>query len=164
MLDPSAVAHGWKLPSADAKPPGGEDEEFQLEAPVERVSLAPEPIKQPVLEEPDPEDKLRDGRYDDGLIGENVDRREAEAWKKSPFLIGVAEFLIQAETVGRVAAYGVGLALVLNLAAFTTCAAMSPEALWRSSAVFFSMVFGGGPGPMDDAVCGDGVGDRARYG
>lgn len=138
-LDPAHTEHGWKLPAGAAAAVAADDEEMRLEAPVVRVELAPPPVKLPDPE-PDPEDKLRDGRYNDGLIGENVDRREAEAWKKSPFLIGVVEFLIQPEALGRIGAYGFGLALALNLAAFTTRAAMSSEALWRSSALLFSMV------------------------
>lgn len=113
-----------------------EDDEFKLEAPVERVELRPEPVKLP---DPEPEDKLYDGKYDDGLIGENVDRRAADAWKKSPFMIGVAEFLIQPETLGRSAAYSVGLAILLNLARGTALAAASEDNFWKVGAVLLSM-------------------------
>src|SRR6185503_5509752 len=98
------------------------------------------------MPEPEPEDKLYDGRYDDGLIGEKVDRREPDAWKKSPFLVGIAEFMIRPETLGRVAAYCIGLAVLLNLGGVTATAARSEEASWKLVAVVLSMFSAVGTG------------------
>jgi len=94
-----------------------DEEEFTIEAPVERVELAPVPIKLPPP--PDPELARYDGRYDDTLIGANVDRKAPGAWKKAPFTIGVLEFLFQPSALFRWILYGVGAAAMIGVMHFS---------------------------------------------
>lgn len=108
-------------PSATAAPtavamPAEDEEEFAIEAPVERIELAPPPIKLPT---PEPEEKLFDGRYDDDLIGANVDRKAPGAWKRAPFTVGIVEFLFQPGVLLRWILYGIGAAAVIGLMHFT---------------------------------------------
>jgi hypothetical protein len=116
-LDPAVRAAGWSHPDQKATAivdpePEEVEEEFQIAAPVERLEIKPEPIKLPP---PDPEESLYDGRYDDGLIGDGVDRRSPEAWKRAPFLYGILGFLFQVSTLPRWLSYALGLAFVMNV-------------------------------------------------
>jgi DNA-directed RNA polymerase subunit M/transcription elongation factor TFIIS len=142
-LDPAHVDHGWTLPPGMA-PPGKArgtrppadpearaetgDDEIRLEAPAERVQLAPPPAPTLPDEPPDPEEALHDGRYDDNLIGDNVDGRQPDAWKKAPFVFGLLEFLVYPSTLMRLCAYAVGLGLLVNVGQFTIEAAMAEGA------------------------------------
>lgn len=128
-LDVAAIEHRLTVPGEKrpkkklvAKPAddqGGEEEEdhgeLTLEAPIERAEAARDPrsiLPQPELE---PENELYDGRYDDGLIGDMVDPRSADAWKKAPFVYGVIEFLFRPNTLLRGVFFAVLLAVVAGL-------------------------------------------------
>jgi hypothetical protein len=139
-LDPAHVDHAWALPPGmtppGMTPPGkgprstagkpgearadeADEDEVRLEAPVERVQLAPPPPPVVPDQAEDPDEALHDGRYDDRLIGDNVDGRQADAWKKAPFVYGILEFLLYPSTLLRLCAYAIGLALLVNLGQFT---------------------------------------------
>jgi hypothetical protein len=134
-LDPATVTHGWTLPDAALAATDAE-EEVQLAAPVERVALPREPIKLP---EPDPEEALYDGRYDDGLIGDNVDPRHPDAWKRAPFVYGIVEFLFQPGTLSRLVLYSVGLAILVNLVGLTVDSATGEDPTWKVLALILTM-------------------------
>jgi hypothetical protein len=120
-LDPGTMTHGWTLPEDPADTgDNSNDDEMRLSAPVERVELKHEPIKLP---EPDPEEAMYDGRYDDGVLGDNVNPRQSESWKKAPFLIGLVEFLFYLGTLPRWIFYSIGLIAVVNLIHGTIAAA-----------------------------------------
>lgn len=92
------------------------DPEITLEAPVDRVEIKPELPK--TYLEPDPaEDRLIDGRYDndDLLGGGQVNRHSKDAWKRAPFLYGLAEFLLYPTTLLRLACYAVGAIIIASL-------------------------------------------------
>src|SRR5262245_48082616 len=106
-LDPAAIEHRSTVPRqqprrAEAtvqRADPGEDEEISIAPPVEVVEAARDP--RTVLPKPDlePEDPMYDGRYDDGLIGDFVDPRSTDAWKRAPFLYGIVEFLFFPSTM-----------------------------------------------------------------
>ncbi len=89
-----------------------DDVEITVSAPVERIELKPE-IKP--LPPPDPEDDLYDGKYDDGLIGDHVDRSAPQAWKKAPMVIGILGFLFYSSTLPRLFLYVMGLIVTVNV-------------------------------------------------
>jgi hypothetical protein len=136
-LDPANVQHGWTLPEATTTTAGTtEADEFQLSAPVERPHIERPPVKLP---EPDPEESLYDGRYDDGVIGDNVDWRQPNAWKRAPFVYGILGFLFQGGVISRLVMYSVGLAILLNLMHITVGAAMGGDPTWQVMAIFLSL-------------------------
>jgi hypothetical protein len=85
-------------------------------APVEeRAEAARDPrtiLPQPELE---PENKLYDGRYDDGVIGDMVDPRAPDAWKRAPLVYGIVEFLFFGSTLLRLVMFAVGLLVVASI-------------------------------------------------
>ena len=89
-----------------------DDVEINVAAPVERLEIKPE-IKP--LPPPDPEEDLYDGKYDDGLIGDHVDRSKPEAWKKAPLVIGILGFLFYTSTLPRLVLYILGLIFAVNV-------------------------------------------------
>jgi hypothetical protein len=126
--DPAAMEHRLTVPGdrprraktavAESQSPENaarEDEEVSLAPPVEVVEAARDP--RTVLPKPDlePEDPMYDGRYDDGLIGDFVDPRSTDAWKRAPFLYGIVEFLFFPSTLLRVVSFSIGLAVVGGL-------------------------------------------------
>jgi hypothetical protein len=146
-LDPKSAPPGWSPPDARtamATEPAAEDEEIRVAAPVERVELKREPIHVLPL---DPEESLYDGRYDDGLVGDGVDRKQPEAWKKAPFLIGLVEFLFFPSTLPRWVMYSIGLAIPLNVGNLLYVAATGDDPSGKVLAIFlgiaFSLSFGG---------------------
>jgi DNA-directed RNA polymerase subunit RPC12/RpoP len=129
-MDPATIEQRLTVPgekprkkSLVAKPADdqgdGEDEdehgELSLEAPIERAEAARDPrsfLPQPEIE---PEISLYDGRYDDGLIGDMVDPRSADAWKKAPFVYGILDFLFRGGTILRWVMFGAMLTTVAEL-------------------------------------------------
>jgi hypothetical protein len=104
-------------PAADQSAEADEDHgELTLEAPLERVEAARDPrtvLPQPELEDEDP---MYDGRYDDGVLGDNVDPRHADAWKKAPLVYGIVDFLFRPSTLLRWGMFAVLLAIAAGLA------------------------------------------------
>ena len=158
-LDPDSVAHGWTLPEkrqsgsrapaaagtaaasaapATAAPPEEEEDEFTIEAPVERVELAPPPIKLPP---PDPEESKFDGRYDDELFGTGTNLKGA-GWKSAPFRIGVVEMLFQPNALMRWILYGMGAAVLVGLLNFAASISNSEDLMNRFMLIVCSMIFG----------------------
>jgi len=132
-LDPATVEHRLTVPSDKprkkklvAKPAAdqdGEEEEehgeLTLEEPLERTETARDPrsfLPQPEIE---PENALYDGRYDDGLIGDMVDPRSPDAWKKAPFVYGIVEFLFRPSTLLRGIMFAMLFTAVAGLSKFT---------------------------------------------
>ena len=112
-FDPASADHALNL-TAGAATAAEADDEVRLSAPIERPPSAPVLVLPPP--DPDPEDKLRDGRYDDGLIGDlNFDRTQPEAWKKAPFLLGIFEFLFHLGTLPRWIFYSLGLGTIVAM-------------------------------------------------
>lgn len=131
-LDPAAIEQRLTVPGEKprkkklvAKPAddqGGEEDEneehgeFTLEAPLERAEAARDPrsiLPQPEIE---PENALYDGRYDDGLIGDMVDPRAPDAWKKAPLVYGIIEFLFRPTTILRWVFFAILFTIVAGLA------------------------------------------------
>jgi hypothetical protein len=130
-LDPATIEHRLTVPGerSRSKPvqvhSAPEDGDVVLAPPVERVELARDPrtfLPQPELE---PENALYDGRYDDGVIGDNVDPRSPDAWKRAPLVYGIIEFLFYPSTLVRWLGYGVGFAALVNFGKFTVESAMN---------------------------------------
>jgi hypothetical protein len=123
-LDPAAVEHRLTMPGQQPRrtkatvprADPGEGEEISIAPPVEVVEAARDP--RTVLPKPDlePEDPMYDGRYDDGLIGDFVDPRSTDAWKRAPFLYGIVEYLFFPSTLLRLVSYSIGLVAVGSLA------------------------------------------------
>ncbi|MDX1944736.1 MAG: hypothetical protein SFU86_04950 [Pirellulaceae bacterium] len=148
-FEPGAHPPGFSRPVAGqgaSAPVGGEDDgdDFKLAAPEERI----ETKTTYVLPPPDPverEGSLYDGKYDDDLIGENVDPRAPDAWKKSPFVLRIVEFLFYTSTLPRWIAYSVGLAGLVLLGHRAYEQAMV-EGMTQVFAIpmFMALVLGGG--------------------
>jgi hypothetical protein len=128
-VDPASIEHRLTVPGERPRRPRAvvrepqspesaprEDEEVSLAPPVEVVEAARDP--RTILPKPDlePEDPMYDGRYDDGLIGDFVDPRSTDAWKKAPFLYGIVEFLFFPSTLLRLIPFCMLLAVVAGLA------------------------------------------------
>ncbi len=123
-VDPASVEHRLTVPGQQPRRPKAaaveseprEDEEVALAPPVEVVEAARDP--RTILPKPDlePEDPLYDGRYDDGLIGDFVDPRSTDAWKRAPFIYGIVEFLFFPSTLLRLIPFCLLLAVVAGLA------------------------------------------------
>jgi hypothetical protein len=98
-----------------------EDDEVVLEPPAERPDLVRDPrsiLPNPDLEPPDP---MYDGRYEGGAIGDGVDPRSPDAWKRAPLVYGILGFVLMPSTLLRLLFFGVWLgavALVARLAIF----------------------------------------------
>lgn len=90
-----------------------DDQEVVLSAPVERIEVKTE-IKVPNIPPPPKEERKEPGWNDDdwGFIS---DARVKGAWKKSPFYIGIFGIFTDPPLLLRVAAYSVGLTVVLYL-------------------------------------------------
>lgn len=131
-LDPAAIEQRLTVPGEKprkkklvAKPAddqGGEEDESEehgeltLEAPLERAETARDPrsfLPQPEIE---PENALYDGRYDDGLIGDMVDPRSPDAWKKAPLVYGIIEFLFRPTTILRWVFFAILFTVVVGIA------------------------------------------------
>jgi len=95
-----------------AAAPAHGDDEVVLAPPVERVEVPHIPVNYVDI---GPADAMYDGRYDDGVIGDNVDPRTPDAWKKAPFVYGIVEFLFQANTIVRLVIFTLGLAVIVSL-------------------------------------------------
>jgi hypothetical protein len=126
-LDPATMEYRLTVPgekpratqpaTTTSSAAGGE--EIALAPPVQVVEEARDPrtfLPQPKLE---PENELYDGRYDDGLIGDGVDRRAPDAWKRAPLVLGIVEFLFFPGTLLRWFAFAVPLVGVATLAQLT---------------------------------------------
>jgi hypothetical protein len=128
-LDPAKIEHRLTVPGeqprrkqhpqvATAEQFEGEeggDEDVTLAPEVERVQLGVDPRTirpQPQLEA---ENELYDGRYDDGVIGDLVDPREPDAWKRAPLVYGIVEFLFYPGTLARWLGVAALLAIVVTL-------------------------------------------------
>jgi hypothetical protein len=151
-LDPAAVEHRLTVPgdrprrsvASQEHAERAEGDEIALAPAVEVVEAARDPrtvLPQPELE---PEDPLYDGRYDDGLIGDGVNPRSPDAWKKAPLLYGLIEFLFFPSTLLRLVSYSVGLTVVGALVRAVIAKLMDGEApmflLWMgipSTALWF---------------------------
>jgi phage FluMu protein Com len=166
-LDPAVRAAGWSDPdlatpgqpaakqgaakgsaakaTVTLEPEGHEvDEEFRISEPVERVELPREPIKLP---KPDPDESLYDGRYDDDLFGEGLDPRQPEAWKRSPFVLGIVGFLFLPNTLARWLLFSLWLAGAMAMGnkavAYSTNAQQPQEQLFAIfCAMGFAVMFG----------------------
>ncbi len=128
--DPAAIEQRLTVPGEKsrkkklvAKPAddqeGDNDEEhseLSLEAPLERAEAARDPrsfLPQPEIAAEDP---MYDGRYDDGLIGDMVDPRSPDAWKKAPLVYGIIDFLFRGGTILRWVMFAAMLTIVAELA------------------------------------------------
>jgi hypothetical protein len=92
--------------------PGPQEDDIALEPPVERSEEARDPrtiLPQPDLE---PEDPMYDGRYEGGPLGDGVDPKSPDAWKRAPLVIGILGFLFQPPTLLRLIFFGLGLVAV----------------------------------------------------
>jgi hypothetical protein len=134
-LDPATVEYRLSAPGQQSRavktvaeaPARDDDGEVTLSPPVERVEAVRDPrsiLPQPELE---PENALYDGRYDDGVIGDSVDPRSPDAWKRAPMLYGIVEFLFYPSTLLRWLGYAVGFALLANFGKFTIESAMNTD-------------------------------------
>ncbi len=114
-LDPAAIEQRMTVPGDSprkkklvAAPAADQSEEAEehhgeltLEPPVERAEAARDPrtvLPQPEFED---EDQMYNGRYDDGVLGDGVDPRHRDAWKKAPLVYGIVEFLFRPDTLLR---------------------------------------------------------------
>ena len=105
-----AVSHLERPHSAVARVEDDlEDQEVVLTAPVERIEIKPEVPKLP----PPQGEERRDKVWNDADWGFIANPREAGAWKKSPFYIGILGVLAQPQTLLRAAIYSVGLTLIM---------------------------------------------------
>ena len=121
-FDPAQRPAGWSHPQAGgqaavAQQTAADDDdddnvEIKIAAPVERIEIKPE-IKP--LPPPDPQEDLYDGKYDDGLIGDKIDRSSPDAWKKAPLVVGILGFLFYTSTLPRLVLYSLGLVVAVNL-------------------------------------------------
>jgi hypothetical protein len=159
-FDPAQRPPGWSRPEGGQSPAAGaqaagaqagvaqasvgreaddedDDVEITVAAPVERIEIKPE-IKP--LPPPDPDDDLYDGKYDDGLIGDHVDRSAPEAWKKAPLVIGILGFLFYTSTLSRVLLYTMGLMVVVNAGHAAIASGTSELASDQFAAIFFSIL------------------------
>lgn len=120
-LLPAAIA----APQAAAVPihastaiiPGDEDpddQEVVLSAPVERIETKTE-IKVPNIPPPPKEERREQPTWNDDEWGFIADPRQAGAWQKSPFFVGLLSVFLDLNLWLRVAAYSVGLAIVLSM-------------------------------------------------
>jgi len=108
---------------------GAEAGEISLEPVAERPEIARDPrtiLPQPELE---PENELYDGRYDDGVIGDMVDPRSPDAWKRAPLLYGIVEFLFFGSTLLRLVMFAFGLAVVATIVRIGIVAAQESPVL-----------------------------------
>jgi hypothetical protein len=151
-FDPSQRPPGWSRPDAPAAiaaapaaaDPDEEDgEEIKVSAPVERIEIKPE---MKPLPPPDPEDDLYDGKYDDGLIGDKVDRKAPQAWKKAPLVIGLVGFLFYMNTLPRLIMYAIGLALVMNIGHLAMRFSVSTDPTEKVSSIMLFMFLSVGMG------------------
>jgi phage FluMu protein Com len=144
-FDPSQRPAGWSHPGQDAVVPAtavaraeddeDDDVEITIAAPVERIEIKPE-IKP--LPPPDPDDDLYDGKYDDGLIGDHVDRSAPEAWKKAPLVIGILGFLFYTSTIPRLILYVLGLIFAISIFHAAINYGSSEDPSSKVAAIFFS--------------------------
>ncbi len=128
-LDPAAIEQRFTVPgerprgrkagtgagSGGPRTTGGAEGEISLAPVEERAEAARDPrtiLPQPELE---PENELYNGRYDDGVIGDMVDPRSPDAWKRAPFLYGIVELVARPSTLLR----AVPLAMLLMMTAAT---------------------------------------------
>jgi hypothetical protein len=139
--DPAAMEHRLSLPGERPRPakasrePDEEHEgaEISLAPPVEVAEAARDPRTVLPRPEMEPEDPLYNGRYDDGLIGDFVDPRSPDAWKKAPLLYGIVEFLFFPSTLLRLVMFG------LLLSAVGVLANMAIRAILEGGAPMFIM-------------------------
>lgn len=145
-FDPSQRPAGWSHPgqseaeqaTAVARHADDDDDdhvEITIAAPVERIELKPE-IKP--LPPPDPEEDMYDGKYDDGLIGDHVDRSQPQAWKKAPLVIGILGFLFYTSTIPRLILYVVGLIFAICIFHTAVNYGTSEDLSEKVAAIFFS--------------------------
>ena len=145
-FDPAQRPAGWSHPSrSDAEPAtavarqADDDDDDHVEitiaAPVERIELKPE-IKP--LPPPDPDEDMYDGKYDDGLIGDHVDRSQPQAWKKAPLVIGILGFLFYTSTIPRLILYVVGLIFAICVFHTAVNYGSSEDLSEKVAAIFFS--------------------------
>ncbi len=155
-MDPAAIEQRLTVPEEKprkkklvAKPAddqgGDEDEEhgeLSLEAPIERAEAARDPRS--ILPQPEmaAEDPLYDGRYDDGLIGDMVDPRSADAWKKAPLVYGIVDFLFRAGTILRWVMFAAMLTIIAELAKLGVAYAQAED---KTQAVVLFVLWAGMP-------------------
>src|SRR5262245_35136120 len=130
-LDPAAMEYRLTAPG---ERPRSKTATVETENETGEISLAPveeraEAARDPrsILPQPEmePENELYDGRYDDGVIGDNVDPRSPDAWKRAPMLYGIVEFVFYPSTLPRWLTTSVLLVMVVLLGRFTITFAMS---------------------------------------
>jgi hypothetical protein len=96
---------------------GGEedldDQEVVLSAPVERIETKTE-IKVPDLPPPK-RDERKEPTWNDDEWGFIADPRQAGSWQKSPFYVGLLSIFLDLQLGLRIAAYSVGVAIVLSM-------------------------------------------------
>ena len=90
-----------------------DDQEVVLSAPVERIEVKTE-VKVPDLPPPQREERKEPG-WNDAEWGFIANPRAPGAWKQSPFYIGIFGVFTDPRLLVRVAAYSVGLTVVLSL-------------------------------------------------
>src|SRR5262245_55327144 len=136
---------GWSAPSSDspgAAEAAAAEEEFRVADPVERLEIKHE-IRLP---EPDPEEAMYDGKYDDEISGAGVDPDAPEAWKKAPFLFGLVGFLFYTSTLPRWIMYSVGATAILTVGHTAVVALANPAPEQQFLAIVmagtFSVTFG----------------------
>jgi DNA-directed RNA polymerase subunit RPC12/RpoP len=120
--------------------PSAEDDEVILEPPVERADLVRDPRSispSPELEPPDP---MYDGRYEGGAIGDGVDPRSPDAWKRAPLVYGILGFVFMSSAVARVVLYGLWLTLVAVLVKLSL-AFLKEEGVAQAGAIATVAVF-----------------------
>ena len=113
-----------------------DDQEVVLSAPVERIEVRTE-IKVPNVPPP-PKDERKEPTWNDDEWGFISDPRALGAWKKSPFYVGVFSIFTDPHVLLRLAAYSIGLTVVLSLLGNTAILVDSGQ---RVFAVFTFLFF-----------------------
>ena len=117
-----------------------DDQEVVLSAPVERIEVKTE-IKVPDIPPP-PKEERKEPSWNDTEWGFISDPRIKGAWKKSPFYIGILSIFADPQLLLRLAAYSIGLTVVLSLLgnAMVLADPMRGQRVWAIvSFVFFAI-------------------------
>lgn len=116
-----------------------DDQEVVLSAPVERIEVRSE-VKVPNVPPP-PRDERKEPTWNDDEWGFVSDPRAMGAWKKSPFYVGIFSIFVDPQILLRVAAYSIGLSVVLALLA--RAAALADPANSQTLTAIFTFLTSG---------------------
>jgi hypothetical protein len=119
-----------------------DDQEVVLSAPVERIETRTE-IKVPNIPPP-PKDERKEPSWNDDDWGFIADPRQAGAWQKSPFYVGLLSVFVDLQLGLRIAAYSIGLAVVLSMIGNAAILAdpNSPQTLTATFTFLAAMILG----------------------